>query len=228
MVENKIRQGLLVAALLLVSVVPSRAERVRVIGGVEVGAFRMGDLANYLGFDPRENAPVAVALRLRDEPMKGFRLGLRPHPSFEVVWSRLHADSRTQVDVGGSALVEDPDAPAPVILPPVSVRIDMITMGFRINRWKVWQFVPTARVGFGWVLLSPDEALRGIPDQPPVAFADSDKALEASVGMTGTWRFLELSGELRSVHWRWDPESDLIPGRTTHAWGATISAGLVF
>jgi hypothetical protein len=221
-----IRAGIASMILLLVAfhAQPASAmwRNLELVGAAEGGYVWFDDLANYVGYQPSQpiDQPLPLRYTLADGSITGFRLGLAVHSQLEILWSRLWSSSRARVFADGQELVSNPDAVPAVLLPDVDVRIDMITLGYRIAQLEYFHVAPVVRLGYGWVLTSQSEDIV-LPGRVPANYSDSDKALEASLGLTWRWKAMELGAEFRSFHWRWDPEDALIPARNTRAWMAS-------
>jgi hypothetical protein len=157
-------------------------------------------------------------IRYRPTDARGFRAGISPHSGLEIGWTRLFATTYYEVDVDGVPVIDGDDSNGPpALLGRVYLRFDMISLRFRPARLAVGPVRPVFGVGFGWVLQSQQSTFRP-PNSLPVDYSDSDKAIEATVGLRYEVSRLSAGAQLRTVHWNWDSGDPKIPAQTTHSW----------
>jgi hypothetical protein len=239
------------ALLALVAWTPPAARagvlgRLHLQGSVEFADFHFADLARWTRTVPDfpTDSGQEWRLDLEDVGTTGFRVGLLLDDRAELTWSRFLAHTRYRAYIDGQEVTPDLEGPALFLPESVDMRFDAVSFGMRLTELRVrasrWLTVdPVARLGYGWVLTSQSGpiALGLLPEQN---FSDSDKMVELSAGLVvraGPAEILgtsvgpiEVGGELRSFHFRWDAEdpNDYFPARTTYAIAWTARVGLVF
>lgn len=219
----------LMLCLLLVALAsPARAELLP--WGVELSGewsfSRFTPLADYTRFeDSGGDRPQARKVEYDDTWLRGFRLGLAPHRDVEIAWTRLWGTSNYDLEIDGETQVhgDDSDGPA-ILLSRLDLRFDLVSVRLRPKALEFGPLRPVFGLGFGWVLQSQQGPFRP-PDFLAADYSDSDKALEATIGLETRWRFLQGGAQLRSVHWRWDSGDPRIPEQGTHSWQFGIYLG---
>lgn len=202
----------------------------------EFAGVSYGNLADFTGYRPTADdqldEPREYRFGYENGSLAGFRVGLRLHPELVLSWSRLYGDTRYEVEIDGQVQIHQPDGLPPVQLPDVELRADWISLALSSSRLR-WNGVqPVLRLGYGWLL----QSQRARPDQedadfqllgrPPRNYSDSDRGIEAGLGLRWRWRALRVGAELRSFHWRYAPDDPFVPEKTAHLWAGSLSAGL--
>jgi hypothetical protein len=185
--------------------------------GPEYGYVWFDPLADYTQLDPGTNLPENRRYELASANVLGLRVGLRLHEELDFLWSRMYATSRYRVFINGEEAQPVEDGVAPVRLPDVETRFDLFSFRYRPARIRLGPIQPMAGLGLGWLLLSQQGEFRP-PGELPKDYSDSDFGWELSAGLESRWRWLRAGVEGRSFHWRWDPQDEFVPARTTHAW----------
>jgi len=185
--------------------------------GADYGPVWFDYLADYTQLDPATNRPENRRYELSDEQFLGLRLGLRLHRELDFVWSRLYATPRYRVFINGEEALPVEDEAAPVRLPELDVRFDLLSFRYRPEPLRLGPLRPIVSGGLGWLLLSQQGEFRP-PGELPKDYSDSDFGWELGLGLESQWRWIRGGIEGRSFHWRWDPEDEFVPARTTHAW----------
>jgi hypothetical protein len=204
----------------------------RAILEYEHGTMYFGDLADFTGYrytaDGQLDAERTYRYKLSDEPMNGFRLGLRFRGQLDFVWSRLWASSGYQVWLDGEPVQNsEPGSPLKVELPAVDVRMDMLTLAWRVKSVEESAISPTLRIGYGWTLLSQQGSFQA-PFRPPVDDSQSDDTFELAAGVEGKWKLVQAGMELRGFTFRWDSEDANVPSSQVWNWMWSLRVGLVF
>jgi hypothetical protein len=222
--------GVLGATLLLASpgLVHAGLLPFRIEAAGEWANLRFSPLAEYSRFATGLNGDrdEQREIRFDDTDVRGFRVGISPHPDFEFGWSRLLGVTNYEFSVDGVPSIHGDDSAGPaVLLGRVDLRFDLISVRLRPSRFKLGPIRPVLGLGYGWVLQSQQNAFRP-PNSLPVDYSDSDKAVEATLGLRGEWSRFHGGAQLRSVHWNWNTEDPKIPEHTTHAWSFGLWFGI--
>lgn len=239
------------AALALLAAAPPAARagvlgRIHLQASFEAADFGFADLARWTRTVPDfpTDRGQDWRLDLEDVGATGFRAGLLLDDRAELTWTRLSAKSRYHAFIDGQEVTPDQEGLALYLPESVDVRFDAVSFGLRLTELRVrptrrLTIDPVARVGYGWVLTSQSGPM-ALGLLPPQNFSDSDKLVEFSAGLVvraGPAEILgtsigplEVGGELRTFHFRWDAEdpNDYFPARTTSAIAWTARVGLVF
>ncbi len=216
-----LKTWILAGALLLAG--PGRSEAgwlpFRIETSGEWASVRFSPLASYSRFATEEgDRPQEREIRFDDTDLRGFRVGISPHPDIELGWSRLFGITNYEVDVNGVGAIHGDDSAGPaILLGRLDLRFDLISLRLRPSKLAWGPVRPVIGLGYGWVLQSQQNPFRP-PNSLPVDYSDSDKAVEATLGVESGWKIFRGGAQLRSVHWRWDSEDPKIPAKTTHAW----------
>ncbi len=201
-----------------------------VIAEGEYGRLHVGDLVAFTGYQmtPPDllDEPIDYRYALDDATPAGFRLGLRFRRQLDVVWARSWANTCYRVWVDGEEQTADPEGGG-ILLPDVDLRLDLITVAWRVEslRWK--GLAPLVRLGMGWILLSQDGDFRP-PHHPAVDNSDSDIMVDLGGGFEWRWKSLQLGAELQGLLFRWESDDDQVPASSVWAWMASMRAGVAF
>jgi hypothetical protein len=205
-------------------------EHFRIILEYERGDMHFGDLANFTAYRNTTSGLDtywSYRYELRDETLEGFRLGLRFGGQLDFVWSRLWGTSAYQVWLDDEEQVHDPEANPRVLLPEVDIRLDMLTLAWRMDSMRVAGIVPSLSMGYGWILTSQKGPFQA-PFRLPVDNSDSDDVFSLGVGLEGNWRILQVGTELSGLTWRWESTDPRVPSSQVYSWMWSLRAGLVF
>jgi hypothetical protein len=201
------------------------------IAEYETGFMQFGNLADFTGYrftaDDEIDEVRTYQYKLRDETMRGFRMGLRFRKQLDLVWSRLWCDSAYQVWMDGEEVADDPDAAISSQLPEVEVRLDMLILAWRMESYRFGAFVPTLRAGYGWTLMSQQGPFQ-LPYRPEVDNSQSADTFELAAGLEGNWRIFQVGTEIRGFTFRWESEDINVPASQVWSWMWSLRVGLAF
>lgn len=205
------------------------------------GPFRLGfagetshvvfdELTEFTGFvqgaSGQPDRAEFLRYELEDTPMHGFGVHLELGEEFRLSWSRQTGKTRLAAIRDGVDIQDNPNSDPPITIPAIDLRVDLISLSYhpRVLHWR--GLAPYLRAGYGWILTRQDRPFRPTTDRLPLDYGDSDGTTEVTLGLEWRWRFVRVGGELRTLHWRWNPEDPRTPERTTHALAPVAWLGL--
>jgi hypothetical protein len=201
--------------------------RPRVHLGGEIGSASFSNIVEFERFATSPDRPERVEAQFDGTTLRGFAIGLDLHEDLALDWRRSSGSSRYRYWIDGEEVKEGLVDGIDVQLGDVDLRVDTITFRYHPQRWRWKGIGPSAAFGIGWILQSQQENFRP-PRSLSLDWSDSDDLLEFALGVEGRWHFASAGFELRSLHWRFEPDDGSAPRETVRAWIPTFQVTVGF